>query len=428
MDICIIGAGYVGLATAALLTEIGHVIYCIDKDINKIKYLNNGKTPIHEPGLEKLLNKSRQSGRLFFSEDRESCIQNTPILIVAVGTPSQKNGDTDLEAIKSVYKEISLNLKTHKTIITKSTVPPGTNEYLQQFLISSGVDHKLFDIVSNPEFLREGSAVYDSLHPDKIVIGSNSPRAIKISKKIYEKINAPFIETSLTGAELMKYASNAFLATKISFINEFSLICDKYDVDITDVAASLGLDARIGPYFLQPGLGYGGSCLPKDLNALAHAAKRKQISINLLNAVKKVNEQQVDYYIDKLEQELNGLKGKQTTVWGLSFKPETDDLRESQSIKLCQKLIEKGCKVIGYDPKAKINNLLLKIEEADNMYNATINSDALVVATDWEVFRLANWSRVKMNMKGRTIFDGRNFLEPTTINNAGLNYLGVGRS
>ncbi|WP_347550684.1 UDP-glucose/GDP-mannose dehydrogenase family protein [Pseudalkalibacillus hwajinpoensis] len=425
MDICIVGAGYVGLTTAGLLADLGHNIHCIDKDVKKIENLNKGKSPIHEPGLEELLNKNHQNGRLIFSDDREACFLNAPILLIAVGTPSRTSGEADLFAIKKVFEHIASKITSYKLIITKSTVPPGSNEWFHQYLLDCGVDEKLFDIVSNPEFLREGSAVHDSFHPDKIVIGSKSVKAIQVLKAIYEKLNAPFVETSLTGAEMMKYASNAFLATKISFINEFARICDQYDVDITEVATSIGFDPRIGPHFLQSGLGYGGSCFPKDLDALSYAARKKKIKTNLLDAVKKVNDHQVDYYVNKLELEINGLKGKQITIWGLAFKPNTDDVRESRSIKLCEKLIQKGCTVIAFDPKAKKKPLF--IEVAANMYQAAKHSDALIVATDWDLFLSADWSQVKEYMKGRTILDGRNYLDPEEIRAAGLSYLGVGR-
>ncbi len=426
MDICIVGAGYVGLTTAALLADLGHNVHCIDKDINKIEKLNQGICPIHEPGLEELLQKNTQNGRLIFSDDREACMLHSPIILVAVGTPPKPNGDTDLTAYKKVFQHISQKITSHKTIITKSTVPPGTNEWAHTFLVDKGIDDKLFDIASNPEFLREGSAVYDSFHPDKIVVGAKSSKAINIVKELYNELSAPVIETTLTGAELMKYASNAFLATKISFINEFARVCDQYQVDVTDVATSLGVDPRIGPHFLQSGLGYGGSCFPKDLDALGHAARKKRLSTHLLTAVKQVNNQQVDYYLKKLEKKLKGLQGKRISVWGLSFKPNTDDIRDSPSIKLCQRLIQSGCSVFAFDPKANAENLF--IHETTNMYDALSGSDALIVATDWPMFKSPDWERVRNEMKGRIVVDGRNFLNPEDIKNADLTYLGVGRS
>ncbi len=426
MEICIVGAGYVGLTTAALLADLGHNVHVIDKDIAKIESLNKGKSPIHEPGLDKLLAKNHQLGRLVFSDDGEACILNSPILLIAVGTPAKPNGDSDLSAVKKVFEHISKNLTSYKIIIMKSTVPPGSNEWFHHYLLNQGVPEKMFDIVSNPEFLREGTAVYDSFHPDKIVLGSRSSLAAKKVGSLYTKLQAPHIETSLTGAELVKYASNAFLATKISFINEFARICDSYNADISEVATSIGLDPRIGPEFLQSGLGYGGSCFPKDLDALGYAARKKRIKTSLLDAVKKVNNQQVDFYLDKLAQQLNGFKGRQITVWGLAFKPDTDDTRESRAIKLCERLIEKGCHVIAFDPKAKSRNLF--IEEGTDMYGALKRSDALIVATEWNDFLAADWSLVKQNMKGTIVLDGRNKLDPKQINGVGLTYLGVGRS
>ncbi|WP_270181664.1 UDP-glucose dehydrogenase family protein [Alkalihalobacillus sp. CinArs1] len=426
MDICIVGAGYVGLTTAVLLAELGHNVHCIDKDIDKIEKLNQGICPIHEPELEDLIKKNTKNGRLIFSDDREACMLHSPTILIAVGTPPKPNGDSDLTAFKKVFQHISQKISTHKTIIIKSTVPPGTNEWAHNYLIEKGVDQNLFDVVSNPEFLREGSAIYDSFHPDKIVIGSRSAKARKRVKELYAQLSAPVIETTLAGAEMMKYASNAFLATKISFINEFARVCDKYHVDVTDVASSLGIDPRIGPHFLQSGLGYGGSCFPKDLDALCYAARKKRISTQLLKAVKQVNSEQVDYYIRKLEKKLRGLEGKRISVWGLSFKPNTDDIRDSQSIKLCEKLIKSGCSVFAFDPEAHAENLF--IHQTNDMYDALSGSDALIVATDWALFKSPDWERVRNELKGRIVLDGRNFLDPEEVKHAGLTYLGVGRA
>lgn len=425
MEICTVGAGYVGLTTSALLSDLGHNVHVIDKDISKIEILNKGKSPIHEPGLEELLVKNHQCGRLVFSDDREACILNSPILLIAVGTPSKPNGDSDLTAIKKVFEHIAMNITSYKLIIVKSTVPPGSNEWFHQYLLDHGVDEKMFDIVSNPEFLREGTAVYDSFHPDKVVVGSKSKQARDEVKHLYKSLQAPYIETSLTGAELVKYASNAFLATKISFVNEFARICDGYNVNILDITKAIGLDPRIGPHFLQSGLGYGGSCFPKDLDAITYAAHKKRIKTSLLDAVKKVNHQQVDIYVNKLAETLNGFKGKQITVWGLSFKPNTDDIRDSRAIMLCERLIEKGCTVIAYDPKATSHNNHIK--EKKDLYTAVHQSDALIVATEWDEFNQADWHKVNGLMKGNIVVDGRNSLDQVAVRASGLRYLGVAR-
>jgi UDPglucose 6-dehydrogenase len=426
MDICVVGAGYVGLTTSAVLAELGHHVTCVDQDKEKIELLNQGIIPIYEKGLKSLIETNRQNNRLFFSDQVIDNLSHLPVILIAVGTPSDKDGSTNLTYFKNVVQLIAKSIRGHKTIITKSTVPPGTNEWMIRSLVDQGVDPQLFDVVSNPEFLKEGTAVDDSFHPHRIIIGAKNKRAAKRVKSLFKETRAPVIRTSLTGAELIKYASNAFLATKISFINEIARICDAYGADIKDVQRGLAADPRISPFFLNAGLGYGGSCFPKDLSALIHSAKLKAIDPELLEAVIQVNESQIDVYLNKLMQRIPELKNKQITVWGLTFKPDTDDLRDSQSIKLIQRLLQMGCTVHTCDPMADLKND--QVITSRNLYESVEQSDALIIATEWHQFLEADWEKVRRNMKGDLLLDCRNILEPDTAKKYGFYYMGVGRS
>lgn len=427
MNICVIGTGYVGLTTGTVLAHFGHTVYCVDKDKNKIDTLNCGIIPIFEPNLQELVNENKTRNNLYFLTDLQKAQENCEVILIAVGTPPNPDGSSNLSYLEDVLDELTKVMTTHKTIIVKSTVPLGTNEWIIQYLLEKGIDQKLFDIVSNPEFLREGSAVYDMLHPDKVVVGLKNPQPIRIMQKLYEKTNAPFIITSLTGAEMIKYASNAFLATKISFVNEIAKICDVYNVDIKEVTIGLGTDPRIGTHFLNPGLGFGGSCLPKDLLALQHASLKKNVVPEILNAVQKVNDTQVDYYFDKLIREFSTLKNKQISVWGLAFKPGTDDTRYSKSIRLIEKLVAAGAKVHVYDPIIDLKNQL-PIERHNDMFSSIVDADCLIIATEWDEFKNIDWHKVQSSMKGNLVVDGRNIIDPRVLTKCKLKYLGVGRS
>ncbi|TGA98089.1 UDP-glucose/GDP-mannose dehydrogenase family protein [Sporolactobacillus shoreae] len=425
MKIGVIGAGYVGLTTSAVLADLGHQVTCVDFNEGKIAMLLNGEIPIYEEGLAELVVSNTKAGRLLFSTDTVSGIENHPVILIAVGTPPLANGSTDLTFIKNIVERIAAHAHSHKTIITKSTVPPGTNEWICQVLTEKGLDPGSFDVVSNPEFLKEGTAVHDSFHPHRIVIGAKRREASLLVRSLYQKIKAPVIETNLTGAELIKYASNAFLATKISFINEIARICDAFGADIKDIQRGLSEDPRIGKYFLQAGLGYGGSCFPKDLSSLVSAASEKGREPSLLLAVRNINETQADFYLEKLESSLKDLKGKQITVWGAAFKPGTDDLRSSQSVRLIEKLIDHGSSIHVYDPVAKLNRA--DVTSHKDMYDSVKNSDALVLATEWDEFRSPDWNRVKKLMRGTLFLDCRNFVDPGIVRSYGLIYQGVAR-
>jgi UDPglucose 6-dehydrogenase len=429
MDICVVGAGYVGLTSAAVLADLGHSVCCLDTNIEKVKSLTQGEVPIFEPGLKELIQKNH--ARLTFSTSTTENIKKAPIIFIAVGTPSAPDGQTDLTYVNSVVDLIADSLTSYKTIITKSTVPPGTNEWMYKTLIDKGVDPQLFNIVSNPEFLREGTAISDMLYADKIVVGKqkNDQKSLAIIKEIYQKIDAPYIVTTLSGAEMIKYTSNAFLATKISFINEIARICDKYDVNIEDVVKGIGLDPRISPHFLQSGIGYGGSCFPKDVRSLEHSALKKNVAPIILQAVQSVNQTQVDLYIDKMLTIFPDLSGMKITVLGIAFKPNTDDTRYSPAVKLIEKLSDFGCTVHAYDPEAHLPfSKKENVIQYDDMKKSIRGTDCVVIATDWEEFKNLDWLEVKKLMKGDYIVDARNCIDPQVVEQHGLHYIGVARS
>jgi UDPglucose 6-dehydrogenase len=427
VNICVIGSGYVGLTTAAVLAELGHEVNCIDKNKQKIDMLNNGKVPIYEPGLKELIDKNYN--RLTFTDSLDDYIKRASVVFICVGTPSLQDGSTDLSYIEAVIDELANRIHSYKTIVTKSTVPPGTNEWIYNKLLEKGVSPELFNIVSNPEFLREGSAIHDMFHADKIVVGlrSGDHQSLTVLQKIYTGINAPYVITSLNGAEMIKYASNAFLATKISFINEISRICEAFQVDVNDVAKGIGLDPRIGPHFLQAGLGYGGSCFPKDVKSLERTALSKNIQPYLLQAVQTVNETQIDIYIEKLKTLFSDFTNLKIAVLGIAFKANTDDTRYSPAERFIRHLSQLDCEIHAYDPQAKLQNPPRNVMQKESITAAIRDADCVVIATDWNEFKQLDWLEVKQLMKGTIIFDARNCLERSKIEKHGLHYVGVGR-
>ncbi|MDQ6421779.1 UDP-glucose/GDP-mannose dehydrogenase family protein [Paenibacillus sp. LHD-117] len=426
MNICIVGAGYVGLTTAAVLSELGHTVHCADRDEGKIAMLGKGQIPIYEPGLLELISRNADQGRLSFSSDVTACMEEHDLIMIAVGTPSAADGTADLVYVRSVLLAISTVLNKHKIIVMKSTVPPGTGKWAEQFLMDRGIPAALFDIVSNPEFLREGTAIHDTLHPDRLVIGTKSTAAAERVRALYEGIQSETVITGQTEAELIKYGSNAFLATKLSFVNELSRVCDAFDADVTMVAHGIGMDSRIGSKFLQAGIGYGGSCLPKDVNALIGAAASKEIRLNLLREVAAVNDTQPDYYIGKLENTIGAIdENTRIAVWGATFKENTDDIRYSQAIELMKRLAAKGCTVTAFDPL--VSPSIPGVNWAKSLADATEGADALIVATGWKEFLEADWKSILARMRGSVVMDGRNVLDQSLIAEAGLTYLGVGR-
>lgn len=428
MKISVIGAGYVGLTTALVLAELGNHVCCLDKNELRITDLSNGEIPIYEPGLKELL--VHNYSRLTFTADSKKAIEISDVLMIAVGTPSLPDGSTDLRYIKSVIDDLSNFISSYKTIITKSTVPPGTNNLIVNSLLERGVNRSHFRVVSNPEFLREGTAVYDMMHPDKTVIGleDDDRESLEVMKELYKGMNAPFIVTSLNGAEMIKYANNAFLATKISFINELSRICDALNVNIETVAEGIGSDPRIGPKFLQAGIGYGGSCFPKDLKALQYVASTYGIETRILDSVQHVNNTQIEFYVDKLRSTLDDLKNKKITVLGVTFKPDTDDTRDSPAVKLINAIACHGCDVHIYDPKASTSDLNhINITLHSTIDTSYIDSDCVIIATDWDEFLSLDWKLVKDKMRGSILLDGRNCLDIKKISELGFTYIGLGR-
>ncbi|WP_138416121.1 UDP-glucose dehydrogenase family protein [Aquibacillus sediminis] len=427
MNISIIGAGYVGLTTTAFLSSIGHNVFCVDKDIKKINRLNEGEIPIYEPGLEELFKENRK--RLSFTTNFKKAISQSSVIFITVGTPSNEDGSTNLSYVHSVIDELAACITTYKTIIVKSTVPPGTNEQLAKSLIEQGGAQHLFTIVSNPEFLREGSAVDDMFHPDRTVIGleQGDTTPLDLLKKVYKGYEDTFVVTNLTGAEMIKYASNAFLATKISYINELARICDAYDVDINQVAKGMGLDPRIGGHFLQAGIGYGGSCFPKDVASLYHVANTKHVQTPMLEATQTVNQTQVDFFIEKINMLLPEPSSTTISVLGIAFKPNTDDIRYSKALSLIDQLAKLGYTIKTFDPKASLPHSIPRVTQVASTEQAINGTDAIIVATDWDEFKHFDWQSIKQVINGNVIFDARNCLDPFEINQAGLDYVGIGR-
>jgi len=430
--IAVIGTGYVGLVTGVGLADFGNKVICVDIDKAKINMLNHGQIPIYEPGLKELLDKNVREGRLSFSTDIANAIQKSEVVFIGVGTPSKKNGEADLSYVESVIDSIAKNLNDYKVVVTKSTVPIGTNRWIKEKIIEkSGKTN--FDIISNPEFLREGKAVYDFFHPDRVVIGYESEKAKEIMKDVYRSlylIETPFVFCNLETAELIKYASNAFLATKITFINQIANLCEAVGADVHVVAKAMGMDGRISPKFLHPGPGYGGSCFPKDTKALAQIGKKHGVEMSLVEEVIKANEQQKKRMVTKLEKMLGDLKGKTIGILGLAFKAETDDMRESPAIVIINELLKKGAKIKAHDPQAEENARKIfgdSIEYYDNEYKVLKDIDALVILTEWNQYRGLDLEIVKKLMKGKTVLDTRNLLNKEEAMKLEFNYEGVGR-
>jgi UDPglucose 6-dehydrogenase len=432
MNICIIGTGYVGLVTGACLAEFGMSLVCVDNDRQKIELLRQGKVTIHEPGLEDLVARNMREGRLSFSTSIEEGVKSSLVIFIAVGTPSDADGSADLKFVEEVAQEIARNMDGYKVVVVKSTVPVGTCRRLKQLIKNHQSHPTPFDIVSNPEFQREGSAIEDFMRPDRVTIGAESEQAIAIMKDIYSAlyiIETPFVITSLETAEMIKYASNSFLATKISFINEIANLCEAVGADVHHVARAMGLDGRIGKKFLHPGPGYGGSCFPKDTRALWKMAQESGYSFKILDAVIKANEEQRKRMVGKIIEKVGDLKGKTIGVLGLAFKPNTDDIRESSSIVIIQGLLDMGAKVKAFDPAAmeEAKAVLPGIEFGKDAYDVARGVDALVLATEWNQFRRLDLTHIKELLKAPVFIDLRNVYDPDQMKRLGFDYCGVGR-
>ncbi|MBD1809406.1 UDP-glucose/GDP-mannose dehydrogenase family protein [Microcoleus sp. FACHB-SPT15] len=462
MRVCVIGTGYVGLVTGVCLAHIGHHVICIDNNEEKVKLMKSGQSPIYEPGLSEIMHEASQAGNLEFTSDLAAGVAHGEVLFIAVGTPALPNGESDTRYVEAVARGIGANLNGgYKVIVNKSTVPIGSGDWVRMIVLDGVAERQMalvgaggvvteappettseFEVVSNPEFLREGSAVYDTFNPDRIVLGSNSERAIAMMKELYAPIverkvaedkslpPVPVVVTDVSSAEMVKYAANAFLATKISFINEVANICDRVGADVTQVAKGIGLDSRIGNKFLQAGIGWGGSCFPKDVSALIHTADDYGYDAQLMKAAVNVNQRQRLIAIEKLQQALKILKGKTVGLLGLTFKPDTDDLRDAPALILIEQLNRLGTKVKAYDPiisQTGMRHGLTGVFVETDPERLADGCDALVVVTDWEQFRKLDYVKMAKLMNNPVIIDGRNFLDREEVEKAGFRFLGIGR-
>lgn len=429
MDISIIGSGYVGLVTGACLAELGNSVICADNDDKKIESLKSGLVPIYEPGLEELIKNNLRKGRLKFSSNIKAAVKESEVIFIAVGTPALYNGEADLAGIENVSRNIALNMDGYRLIVEKSTVPVETGEWVKHTIATYIKGKVKFDVASNPEFLREGCAISDFLHPDRIVLGVESKKARDLLARLYKPLNAPIVFTNIKSAELIKHASNAFLATKISFINAISRICDQVGADVEEVARGMGLDKRIGPDFLNAGLGYGGSCFPKDLDAFIHIGEKIGYDFTLLKSVKETNEGQKAYFLKKIKDSLWILKDKQIGILGLSFKPNTDDIRNAPAIDIIGALQEHGAKIKVYDPEAmhKASGILKGVKFCKGPYDVCRESDCLLVITEWNEFKELDFIKIKKMLKRPLVIDGRNIYEPRAMEKLGFTYVCIGR-
>lgn len=429
MNISIIGSGYVGLVTGACFAELGNKVICADNDVKKISGLKKGLVPIYEPGLKELISYNLKNKRLKFTLSIGEAVKASEVIFIAVGTPTLENGEADLTGVEKVCRSIAQHMDGYRLIVEKSTVPVETGAWVKKTIATYVKKGHKFDVVSNPEFLREGSAINDFTHPDRIVIGAESPKARKIMTNLYQPLNRPILVTNIKSAELIKHASNAFLATKISFINALSRICDQVGADVKEVAQGMGLDSRIGRHFLHAGIGYGGSCFPKDLEAFITISQKLGYDFQILKAVRDANEEQRSFVLQKIKDALWILKDKTIAVLGLAFKPNTDDLRNSPSIGLIRELLREGARVRVYDPKAmaKAKEILKDVVFCKDPYQASRGTDCLIIATEWNEFKELDFLKLKKTLKRQLIVDGRNIYEPGPLKDLGFTYIGVGR-
>jgi UDPglucose 6-dehydrogenase len=428
--IAVIGTGYVGLTTAVCLAKLGHQVVGVDNDEAKVARLRSGEPTIYEPGLEELMAETQKSGRLVFTTDYLEGIPAAEFVFIAVGTPPGRRGEADLVYVKQAAKGIAGAMKKSVTIVNKSTVPIGTGNIVARIVGENLRDEIPFHVVSNPEFLREGSAIFDFMHPDRLVFGSNDEPAARAVAALYSMLDTKILVTDLHTAEMIKYASNAFLATRISFINEMARICERVDADVKVVSEGMGMDRRIGPLFLDAGIGYGGSCFPKDVKALARMAETMGYHPELLDAVMEINLDQRTLVVEKLREVLGGLRGQVIGILGLAYKPNTDDVREAPAIDVIENLMQKGADVRAYDPKAMpvLKAQMNSIQYCKDPYAVATGADALLIVTEWDEFRQLDLDRIKSLMRRPVIVDGRNIFDPKTMRERGFVYRGVGRS
>ncbi|MDX2226307.1 MAG: UDP-glucose/GDP-mannose dehydrogenase family protein [Verrucomicrobiae bacterium] len=429
MKICIIGSGYVGLVTGTCFAEVGHHVICVDNNAGKVKMLQAGKIPIYEPGLEEMLTRNVASGRLKFTSEIRTGVEESQVIFIAVPTPPQPDGRVDLRFIEGVAREIAGVMSGYRIIVDKSTVPVKTGEKVAETIARYNKAKVDFDVVSNPEFLREGSAIPDLMNPDRIVIGVKSERPVRAMKEIYEPFKAPVIVTDINSAELIKHAANSFLALKISYINAVSHICEASGANVEEVADGMGADKRIGRAFLNAGLGYGGSCFPKDLSAFIHIAGELGVDFSLLKEVERINASQKERFLKKIRETLWILQDKIIGVLGLAFKPNTDDIRSSAAIEVVERLVAEGAKIRAYDPKAmdKAREMLPSITFCQNPYEAAQGVEALIILTEWDEFRSLDLPKLASGMVNPIILDGRNIFDPKKMEREGFIYKSIGR-
>lgn len=433
MHIGIIGTGYVGLVTGACFAEFGLFVTCVDKDEKKIKALKKGEIPFYEPGLDELVKRNVKQGRLVFTTKIAKAVESSLVIFIAVGTPRRGDGSADMKYVEEVAGEIANRMDDYKVIVTKSTVPVGTGEKIREIISRNLKSRMDFDIVSNPEFLREGSAIEDFMRPNRVVLGAASPQAVAIMKDLYKPLyllETPFVITNIETAELIKYASNSFLATKISFINEIAILCEKVGADVHMVAKGMGLDQRIGSKFLHPGPGYGGSCLPKDTTALLKIAEDYNVHLGIVDAAVSANERQRGHMVERIKESMGELKGKTLAVLGLSFKPNTDDIRDAPSVPIIKTLLKEGAKIRAYDPVSmeEAEKILPEIKYCKDPYNTLKGADALIIMTEWNQFRNLELDKIKALLNSPIFFDLRNIYDPQKMREKGFHYYSVGRA
>ena len=430
MNICVVGTGYVGLVTGAVFADLGNDVVCVDNDTVKIADLEAGRMPIYEPGLEEMVARNVADRRLSFTTDLPTAVRRSVIVFITVGTPPKSDGQTDLAAVEDVARAIGQAMDRYTVVVNKSTVPVGTGEFVREVIERHQAKPVPFDVVSNPEFLREGSAIEDTLRPDRIVIGAPTQQVAMTLLELYAPLERPMIITDVPSAEMIKYASNAFLSTKISFINAIANICELAGADVTQVMKGMGLDPRIGSAFLSAGLGYGGSCFPKDTDSLVHTAAALGYDFALLRAVVEINRERAGHFVDVVVKALGPLDGRVIAVLGLAFKPNTDDMREAKSIEVVERLLELGATVRAYDPVAMDHarkTLPDSVIYCDSPYDAAAGADAVALVTEWNEFKFLNLERLRGAMRRPVVFDGRNLWEPERMRRLGFEYYSIGR-
>ena len=430
MNICVVGSGYVGLVTGACFADLGNHVICVDNDAAKIKKLKDGVIPIYEPGLAELIKRNKKEGRLSFTVNLKDSVKRSEIIFICVGTPPKDNGEADLSYVEHVSRDIALSMPSYRLIVEKSTVPVNTGEWVEHTIKVFNKRNVKFDVASNPEFLREGSAISDFMHPDRVVIGVKSKKARDMLTELYKPLKAPIVVTDIKSAELIKHASNSYLAMKISFINAIANMCDKIDADVTEVAKGIGLDKRIGPKFLNAGIGFGGFCFPKDLAAFIRIGEKAGYELGILKEVQRVNDEQKVLLVKKIENLIWNLPNKTVGILGLAFKPDTDDIRYAPALDIISILRKEGVDIRVYDPAAmpKAKGIFKTgVKFCKDAYDAAKGSDCIVIATEWNEFKELDLKKIKKLMRQPVIVDGRNIYDPKEVKNLGFKYAGIGR-